>query len=111
MRMADLFDPRRLPVAPRSLHELARLRAILDDPDAFSLLTLADGGRSLLTQWLGLPSRHGELLTELIEAMAEGDAQGLLALIEGLPGAGKPWASPSAMASISSVNSSPCREG
>jgi hypothetical protein len=89
MSMAEVLDVSRLQVAPRSLHELSRLRVILTEAGADGLLGGPQRGHSLLTAWTGAASRHGEILCSLAEQLGADDQRGVMALVEGLPGAGK----------------------
>lgn len=87
--MNAVYDVERLPVAPRSLHELARLRMALSAHETEPILGPEAASRALVTDWVGGASAHGEVLTSLAESMAGPQDRGLVCLLEGPAGVGK----------------------
>lgn len=89
MSMDDVYDVTRLPVAPRSLHELGRLRALLAEGERTLPFSAGEQGLNLLTHWMGSGTEHGEALLALAAELGAEEQRGFLAVIEGLPGSGK----------------------
>ena len=88
MTMAELVAVEELAVASRSLHEFARLRGLLSQPDQSPLFGDAAAAHSLLAGWVSA-TRHGELVAALLDRLASSEGEGGCFLVHGLPGAGK----------------------
>ncbi len=88
--MSALLNLDAVSTAPRSLHELERMRALLASGSAsIPLFGAGSHAQALLARWSGAASRHGELLVEIATRLAADESAGTCLLIEGLTGAGK----------------------
>jgi hypothetical protein len=88
MSMGELVAAAELPVAPRSLHEFERMKALLQRPEQVPLFGQAAAGHWLLAGWAS-QGQHGQVLSKILARLAERQGSGGCFLVHGLPGSGK----------------------